>query len=411
MGILNVTPDSFSDAGQYFDRDKAIARGKEMEQEGADIIDVGGESTRPGNVPVSEEEETRRVIPVIESLAGAVKIPISIDTWRSGVARRSIEAGAQIVNDISGLRFDSVLPGAIRDASAAVVLMHSRGTRETLHSQPKLENPIPEMLDSLAWSIETAKEAGISNEAIVLDPGFGFGKPPEHGLMVLKRLSEFSKLRVSVAGWHVPEIIHPLPHPRYSGSTYVGNRRNRRNSDYEWGSHRPGSRCPPHAVTGGRYGRNPLEGLKDHARRIQPANTDVDIGARYFCRRVHHLPRPGLHQRNPCSPDGAWPDADRGLFLLFAMAAAADGFLDSDKHPSVLSSSSSLSSFSLRSGGLWRALVRLHFSAGFSTLNRNELYDEIILAVNTLASNQTGALIVIERDIGLKDLYRKRHRN
>jgi dihydropteroate synthase len=194
MGILNVTPDSFSDAGQYFDRDKAIARGKEMEQEGADIIDVGGESTRPGNVPVSEEEETRRVIPVIESLAGAVKIPISIDTWRSGVARRSIEVGAQIVNDISGLRFDSVLPGAIRDASAAVVLMHSRGTRETLHSQSKLENPIPEMLDSLARSIETAKEAGISNGAIVLDPGFGFGKPPEHGLMVLKRLSEFSKL-------------------------------------------------------------------------------------------------------------------------------------------------------------------------------------------------------------------------
>ena len=116
MGILNVTPDSFSDPGQYFDRDKAIARGKEMEQEGADIIDVGGESTRPGNEAVSEEEETRRVIPVIEALVGAVKIPISTDTWRSGVARRSLEAGAQIVNDISGLRFDSDLPRVISDA-------------------------------------------------------------------------------------------------------------------------------------------------------------------------------------------------------------------------------------------------------------------------------------------------------
>jgi len=195
MGILNVTPDSFSDAGQYFDPGKAIAHGKEMEQQGADIIDVGGESTRPGNERVSEEEETRRVIPVIEALVQSVKIPISIDTWRSGVARRALETGAQIVNDISGLRFDSDLPNVVKDASAAVVLMHSRGTRETLHRQPMLENPIDEMLESLSHSIETAKEAGISDEVIVVDPGFGFGKTAEQGLMVLKRLGEFSKLR------------------------------------------------------------------------------------------------------------------------------------------------------------------------------------------------------------------------
>jgi len=195
MGILNVTPDSFSDAGQYFDREKAIVRGKQIEQEGADILDVGGESTRPGNQPISEDEETRRVIPVIQALASAVKIPISIDTWRSGVARRALEAGAQIVNDISGLRFDTDLPGVIKARGAGIVLMHSRGTRETLHSQLKVENPISEILESLSRSIETAKAAGIPGEAIVVDPGFGFGKSAEQGLMVLKRLDEFSKLR------------------------------------------------------------------------------------------------------------------------------------------------------------------------------------------------------------------------
>jgi dihydropteroate synthase len=195
MGILNVTPDSFSDAGDYFDRDRAIARGKEIEQEGADIIDVGGESTRPGSRPVSEEEEIRRVLPVIEALAPAVNIPISIDTWRSGVARRALQAGAQIVNDISGLRFDFQLPAIIKEGHAAVVLMHSRGTRDTLHSQPAMENPIQELLESLSGSIETAKQAGIAGEAIVADPGFGFGKNPEQGLKVLKSLGEFSKLK------------------------------------------------------------------------------------------------------------------------------------------------------------------------------------------------------------------------
>jgi dihydropteroate synthase len=195
MGILNVTPDSFSDGGQYFDREEAVSRGKKIEEEGGDILDIGGESTRPGNEPVSEEEETRRVIPVIQALAPAVNIPISVDTWRSGVARRALEAGAQIVNDISGLRFDTDLPEVIKQGRAGVVLMNSRGTRETLHRQPKMENPISEIFDSLSRSIETAKAAGIPGEAIVVDPGFGFGKSAEQGLMVLKMLDEFSKLR------------------------------------------------------------------------------------------------------------------------------------------------------------------------------------------------------------------------
>src|ERR1700722_10779411 len=127
MGILNVTPDSFSDGGQYFDLEKATARGREIEQEGADIIDIGGASSRPGSEAVPEDEEMRRVLPVIESLAGPVRIPLSVDTYRASVARRAIEAGAQIVNDISGLRFDGEMPRVIGAAMAGAVLMHSRG--------------------------------------------------------------------------------------------------------------------------------------------------------------------------------------------------------------------------------------------------------------------------------------------
>src|SRR2546425_8872019 len=130
MGILNVTPDSFSDGGVYFDSEKAIARGKELEQESADIIDIGGESTRPGSEPVPEDEETRRVLPVIEGLVRTVKIPISIDTYRASVARRAIEAGAQIVNDIRGFCFDDHMPRGVGDNLAGVVLIHSRRSRE-----------------------------------------------------------------------------------------------------------------------------------------------------------------------------------------------------------------------------------------------------------------------------------------
>ena len=135
MGILNITPDSFSDGGKYLDRNLAIDRGKEMEQEGADILDIGGESTRPGNVPVPEAEEMHRVLPVIEALARTLKIPISVDTYRAAVARKSIDAGAQIVNDISGLRFDTAMAPLVQETKVGIVLMHSRGGRETLHQQ------------------------------------------------------------------------------------------------------------------------------------------------------------------------------------------------------------------------------------------------------------------------------------
>jgi dihydropteroate synthase len=194
MGILNATPDSFSDGGLHFGQDKAIARGKEMEREGADIIDIGGESTRPGSEPVPEDEETRRVLPVIEGLARTVRIPISIDTYRASVARRAIEAGAQIVNDISGFRFDDRMPQLVKDARAGVVLMHSRGGRETLHKQNRLENPVGEVAEGLAASVRKAKTAGVSNDAIVIDPGIGFGKAADESIRVLKNVSSFSRL-------------------------------------------------------------------------------------------------------------------------------------------------------------------------------------------------------------------------
>ena len=194
MGILNVTPDSFSDDGAYFDPEKAIAHGKQLEQDGADIIDIGGESTRPGSEAVSEEEELRRVMPVVAALAPVLRIPISIDTYRSGVARRALEAGAQIVNDISGFRFDESLPSVIRDARAAIVLMHSRGDRQNLHKQTKMTDPLKEIVDTLNESVGMARTAGIPDASIVIDPGVGFGKTASESLLVLKSLSEFSKL-------------------------------------------------------------------------------------------------------------------------------------------------------------------------------------------------------------------------
>ncbi len=198
MGILNVTPDSFSDGGLFYERDKAIARGKDLEQESADIVDIGGESTRPGSEPISEEEEIRRVIPVVEALAPALRIPVSVDTYRANVARRALDAGAQIVNDISGLRFDPDLPKLLHDSRAGVVLMHSRGTREEIHRQPVTTDPVQTILDGLRESVATARESAICESAIVVDPGIGFSKDADSSLKALKSLSFFSSLGLPI---------------------------------------------------------------------------------------------------------------------------------------------------------------------------------------------------------------------
>ena len=194
MGILNITPDSFSDGGQFFEHERAIARGKEMEQEGVDIIDVGGESTRPGSEAVPEEEELQRVLRVIEALASVVRIPISIDTYRSAVARRAIAAGAQVVNDISAFRFDELLPRVVAKARAGVILMHSRGSREMLHKQSRMNDPVHEVAEDLARSLGNARAADIPADTIVIDPGIGFGKTADESLAILKSLRIFSTL-------------------------------------------------------------------------------------------------------------------------------------------------------------------------------------------------------------------------
>lgn len=188
MGALNVTPDSFSDGGRYDDVERAIARAFEIEAEGADILDIGGESTRPGSKPVSVEEELNRVIPVIEALRGRLRIPISIDTTKSEVARAAIAAGAEIINDISGLRFDPALAGLAAESGAALVLMHSRGEMETLHQMPPVDDIFAEVLGGLRRSIDLAIERGARREKLILDPGIGFGKTPEQNLQLINRL-------------------------------------------------------------------------------------------------------------------------------------------------------------------------------------------------------------------------------
>ena len=198
MGILNVTPDSFSDGGAYEDPARAVERGLEMESQGADILDIGGESSRPGSAAISESEELRRVIPTVAQLAHRLRIPISVDTYRSEVARRALDAGAQIVNDISAFRFDPDMAGVVRAQRAGLVLMHSRGSREELHLQPPMADATNEVRASLENSVQLALENGIDRDAIAIDPGIGFGKRAEESLRVLRNLGALSPLECPV---------------------------------------------------------------------------------------------------------------------------------------------------------------------------------------------------------------------
>jgi len=188
MGVLNVTPDSFSDGGKYYDLERAVARALEIEAEGADILDIGAESTRPGSRPVGVEEELNRVMPVIEALRGRLGIPISIDTTKSAVARSAVHAGAEIVNDISGLRFDPAVAEIAAETGAALILMHSRGAPGTMHQMPPVDDVFAEVIGGLRWSIEQACRRGALLERIILDPGVGFGKTPEQNLRLINGL-------------------------------------------------------------------------------------------------------------------------------------------------------------------------------------------------------------------------------
>jgi dihydropteroate synthase len=194
MGIVNVTPDSFSDGGKTFDAKAAVATALRMVDEGADILDVGGESTRPGALPVESGEELRRVLPVIEGLAGRVKVPISIDTYKASVADAALAAGASIVNDISGLRYDPELAGVVARRGVPIVLMHTRGRSRDMYEQAHYHDVVDEVLDELRESIAFAAGAGVPREQTLVDPGIGFAKDAAHSFEVLGRLAEFADL-------------------------------------------------------------------------------------------------------------------------------------------------------------------------------------------------------------------------
>jgi dihydropteroate synthase len=194
MGIINVTPDSFSDGGVLLDPMRAVEAGERMAAEGADLLDVGGESTRPGAQPLDAAEERRRVLPVIEKLVSRISIPISIDTYKSSIARAALEAGASLVNDISGLRYEPALADVVAKHRAAIVLMHTRGRSKDMYKHAVYSEVVDEVLDELRESIAFAAGAGIPRESVLIDPGLGFAKEPAHSYEVLGRLGEFSDL-------------------------------------------------------------------------------------------------------------------------------------------------------------------------------------------------------------------------
>jgi len=199
MGILNVTPDSFSDGGRWLDPEAAVRRGLELVAEGADILDIGGESTRPGAAEVPVDEELQRVTPVIGALARQVSIPLSVDTRKSMVARAALAAGAAIVNDVSALG-DPDMAAVVREADAGVVLMHSRGTPADMQHAPQYEDVVAEVSAFLAARIQVAMNAGIGRERIVIDPGIGFGKTTAHNLALLGALEKLAELAPVLVG-------------------------------------------------------------------------------------------------------------------------------------------------------------------------------------------------------------------
>ena len=194
MGVLNVTPDSFSDGGRWADPERAAARGREMRDRGADIIDVGGESTRPGAEPVPADEEARRVVPVVERLAGDPDAIISVDTSKAEVARRALDAGAHMINDVTGLTGDPEMARLAAERGVPVVVMHMRGTPRDMQDDPYYEDVVGEVIASLERSLELARAAGVDEEQVLVDPGIGFGKRLQDNLDLLRHLEELKVL-------------------------------------------------------------------------------------------------------------------------------------------------------------------------------------------------------------------------
>jgi dihydropteroate synthase len=194
MGIINVTPDSFSDGGELMDPQAAIAAGLRMVEEGADLLDVGGESTRPGAQPTPAAEERRRVLPVIEALAARVQVPVSVDTYKASTADAAISAGATLVNDVSGLRYEPDLAAVVARHGVPIVLMHTRGRSRDMYQQAVYSEVVDEVLDEVRESMAFAAGAGIPREHMLVDPGLGFAKEAPHSFEVLSRLHQFAEL-------------------------------------------------------------------------------------------------------------------------------------------------------------------------------------------------------------------------
>ena len=200
MGILNVTPDSFSDGGCYLDVDQAVAHAELMVAEGATLIDIGGESSRPGASPVSIREELARILPVIRAIGDTVDVLLSVDTYKAEVAQHALEAGAHLVNDITALHGDKAMASVVSEMEAGLILMHMKGRPRTMQQAPQYDDVVNEIYNSLQKSIEVAESEGIAADRIIIDPGIGFGKTIEHNLEILRRLSEFR-------GLHKPLLI------------------------------------------------------------------------------------------------------------------------------------------------------------------------------------------------------------
>ncbi len=198
MGVVNITPDSFSDGGQFFHAEKAIEHAKRLAKEGADIIDIGGESTRPGSDFVTLEEEMRRVIPVIEGISKMVEVPISIDTYKSEIAKIALDMGASMINDISALRFDAKIADIAVDYDVPLILMHMKGTPKNMQIDPTYDSVVNEIKEFLRERVNFAVTKGVKRNSIIIDPGIGFGKTTEHNYEIIRRLSELKELDLPI---------------------------------------------------------------------------------------------------------------------------------------------------------------------------------------------------------------------
>jgi dihydropteroate synthase len=193
MGIVNVTPDSFSDGGHFFSTDRALAQAMRLIEEGADILDIGGESTRPFSDPVGESEEMDRVLPVIEALANRVSVPISIDTTKASVARQAVASGATLINDVSALRMDPDMGATAARCRVPLILMHMKGTPKDMQVKPVYDDLVSDIMTFLSDSMDRAVAAGVNRDAIILDPGIGFGKTIHHNLRIIRDLNRFHR--------------------------------------------------------------------------------------------------------------------------------------------------------------------------------------------------------------------------